>query len=113
MSEASSHLPDATLENGLAALPLDKLKAERVELKIKQMPEWQLQRNGSMLSRRLRFATPGAALAFAGLVTSLADRAGRQPRIVLSGSEVHLSLTTSGGLTRADLALARRIDDQI
>lgn len=113
MSEAFSHPPSTAGGNAPAPLPVDKLKAERVELKLKKMPKWQLQRNGSTLSRRLRFATPGAALAFAGLVTSLADRAGLRPRIQLEGGEMHLSLTTAGGLTRADLALARRIDDQI
>lgn len=105
MSQADPPLPPLQ--------PVTRLKAERVELQLAQMPGWRVQQGGATLARRFRFPSPGAALAFAGLVTSLAERFEREPRILLKGNELCLSLTSGGGLTREDLAFARRIHEQM
>lgn len=92
---------------------VDKLKAERVELFLQRSPEWRLGRGGTVLSRSVGFASPAGALAFAVMVTGLAEKLGGQPQLQLRGSRVSVSLTTprAGGVTAADLALARRIQE--
>jgi 4a-hydroxytetrahydrobiopterin dehydratase len=71
-------------------------------------------REGQSIVRDYRLADFPAALAFVNRVGELAELANHHPDIHLHGwNRVRLELSThsQGGLTEADLDLARRIDE--
>jgi 4a-hydroxytetrahydrobiopterin dehydratase len=66
------------------------------------------------LERDFEFADFAAAIAFVNRVADVAEEANHHPDIFVHGSsKVRLTLSThsEGGLTDADHALARRIDE--
>jgi len=70
-------------------------------------------REGEAIVRDLRFADFAAAIAFVERVAELAETANHHPDILVHGwNKVRLTLSThsEGGVTPADLALARLID---
>lgn len=70
-------------------------------------------REGEAILRDLRFADFAAAIAFVERVAELAETANHHPDILVHGwNKVRLTLSThsEGGVTPADLALARLID---
>jgi 4a-hydroxytetrahydrobiopterin dehydratase len=74
--------------------------------------EWR--RDGQAIVRELRFGDFAQAIAFVNRVADAAERANHHPDIHLHGwNKVRLELSThsEGGLTRADLDMAARIDD--
>lgn len=73
--------------------------------------EWR--RDGDALVRDWRFADFAAAIAFVERVAEVAEAAGHHPDILVHGwNKVRLTLSThsEGGITPADLALARQLD---
>jgi 4a-hydroxytetrahydrobiopterin dehydratase len=73
--------------------------------------EWS--READAIVRERRFADFAAAVAFVNRVAELAERANHHPDILLHGwNRVRLMLSThsQGGVTDADLALAREVD---
>ncbi len=67
---------------------------------------------GRQLVKVIRRQDFAEALAYVNLVGALAEQAGHHPDVELSWNTVTLRLSTHslGGITDADLALARRID---
>lgn len=74
------------------------------------LPGWQLE--GSQIRKSYRFAAFKDGVAFVNLVAGLAEVADHHPDILLTYSQVTLTLTShdSGGITDRDLRLARSID---
>ena len=70
-------------------------------------------REGDAIEREWRFADVAAAMAFVNQVGQMAEGANHHPDILLHGwNKVRLTLSThsEGGITRADLDLARGLD---
>lgn len=90
----------------MARIPTDQIPA-RLE-----GTGWQPQGDG--IVRDWKFDDFKAAMAFANRVADLAEEANHHPDIMVHGwNQVRLQLTThsEGGVTDADLEMARRIDD--
>ena len=70
------------------------------------------QRNGSRLEKTVKRRDFSEAMSFVNAVADLAEAADHHPDIAISWNTVTLALWThvSGGITRADLDLAARID---
>jgi pterin-4a-carbinolamine dehydratase len=84
--------PTAQQEAQLRPLVLEKLKAERVQEKLRSMPEWKLLPSGKALSRVRDFADSHTAGLYAGFVNEFAERQ-RQPLAVkLTGLRVSITL---------------------
>ena len=87
-----------------------RLDDEQIELRLRGTA-WR--REGDAIVRERRFADFAAALRYVNDVGALAEEANHHPDLLLHGwNRVRLTLTThaDGGLTEADVALARRID---
>lgn len=73
--------------------------------------DWQ--REGDAIVRDRRFADFAAAIAFVERVAEVAESANHHPDILVHGwNKVRLTLSThsEGGVTAADLALAKQLD---
>ena len=73
--------------------------------------EWE--REGDAIARELRFKDFAAAMNFVNRVAEAAEAANHHPDILVHGwNHVRLTLSThsEGGITRADLDLARTLD---
>lgn len=71
------------------------------------------QRDGQAIARELKFEDFAQAIAFVNRVADAAEAANHHPDIEVHGwNKVRLELSThsEGGLTRADLDMAARID---
>jgi pterin-4a-carbinolamine dehydratase len=94
------------------ARPLTRLKAERVQDALRALPGWRLLRSGAAITRAFRFRSAETPLLFAALVGALArEGCHPPPAITVYDREVvcRLASPESGGVTRADIRLARRI----
>jgi 4a-hydroxytetrahydrobiopterin dehydratase len=73
-------------------------------------------REGDAIVREWTLADFAAALRFVARVGALAEAANHHPDILVHGwNRVRLTLSThsEGGITQADLDLARRIDEEV
>jgi 4a-hydroxytetrahydrobiopterin dehydratase len=73
--------------------------------------EWTL--DGDAIARDLQFDDFAAALAYVNRVAEVAERANHHPDILIHGwNKVRLTLSThsAGGITQADLEMARTLD---
>lgn len=99
--------------NGItpATDPDARLKAERVQLYLTELPGWKLAEDGGAILRVFRFSGSGSPLLFAALVGVLAGETGQQPVVTVTGETVICQLTTPevGGVTLRDVALAGKI----
>ena len=77
---------------------------------LEELPGWKQQ--GKAITRTYDLKGFKAAMAFAGTVGELADRADHHPDILIQYSKVTLTLWThdKGGVTDRDLRLARQIE---
>ena len=101
-----------SLDHGAPATDPDaRLKAERVQLYLAELPGWKLAEDGGAILRVFRFSGSGSPLLFAALVGVLAGEAGQQPVVTVTGETVICQLTTPevGGVTLRDVALAGKI----
>lgn len=92
--------------------PAIRLKAERVQSALRTLPGWRMHRGGAAISRAFRFRSAEPPLLFAALVAALAREDGRRPpALAVQGRQVvcRLASAEAGGVTRADIRLARRI----
>lgn len=92
--------------------PVERLKAERVQLALAELPGWKLTPDGRVITRTFRFEHHNGSLLFAFLVSGLGREAGHSPAMTIAAEAVVCQLTTpeAGGVTERDLELARRID---
>jgi 4a-hydroxytetrahydrobiopterin dehydratase len=89
----------------------DQLTEEAV---VEALQKSQWTRDGNAIVRDLRFPDFAAAMAYVNRVADLAEQAGHHPDILVHGwNNVRLTLSTHsvGGLTRADVEMAGRIDE--
>lgn len=91
------------------------LSDAEIQRELTALPDWRRETEGGQcIVREWILADFPAALAFVQRVGEAAEAAGHHPDILLhSWDKVRLTLSThsEGGLTEADLKLARRIDE--
>lgn len=93
----------------------DRLKAERVQLRLAALPGWKLRSGEERITRRFRFSSPESAAAFAGLVFWLAHDRDHYPEIRIHRERMFLSLgpREAAGLSERDLELAEAISREL
>ena len=77
---------------------------------LEELPGWK--REGKAIARTYDLKGFKAAMAFAGTVGELAERADHHPDILIQFSKVTLTLSShdAGGITDRDMRLARQIE---
>jgi 4a-hydroxytetrahydrobiopterin dehydratase len=86
------------------------LTEEEIATALAGLPGWA--RVGGSITRTLELADFRDAMLVTGAVAYLAEQANHHPDILIQWNKVTLTLSThsAGGLTAADLGLARQID---
>lgn len=106
----------ATRKSATAELrtPGSKIKPERVQPRLAEVPGWTLAPGGGAITRTYQLPSFRAAIAFVGYVAELAEAADHHPDIDVRYRRVSLALAThsAGGLTDKDFDLARAIDQR-
>lgn len=107
---------EAVARVGLSGRELEaKLKSERVELRLKAMPQWRRTLEGKAITRMKNLPSPEAATMYGGFVISLAESANLPVNVNVASSRVIVTLypcRTRGrltNLTEAVLDLAEQI----
>src|SRR5262245_10674247 len=77
-----------------AESPQARLKAERVQEKLRAMPGWRLVPGGRAIDRLREFPDPPSAVAYAGFLAEIASRSRQPIGIDLVGSRVGITLWT-------------------
>jgi 4a-hydroxytetrahydrobiopterin dehydratase len=92
---------------------MPKLTDSELESALHTLPDWQLE--DGKLVRDYTFPDFVAAVAFVNKVAAVAESANHHPDIDIRYNQVRLGLIShdSGGLTRRDIKLARRIGTDI
>ena len=90
---------------------MELLTSEQVAAELAATPGWDLA--GGEITRTVSRADFRDALLYTGAIAYLAEQAGHHPDILIQWNKVTLTLVThsAGGLTGADFALARRINE--
>ena len=91
---------------------MPKLDDEQLEAALAELPGWE--RDGDAIARRFRRRDWLDAIAFVNAVAEEAQRRDHHPDISITGyRNVTFRLTShdSGGVTKRDVNLARRIDE--
>lgn len=100
------------------AIIVTDLKAERVQIYLEWIPDWQHESDASgfapgtdALVRKFNLKDKAAALDFARLICEVAKRHSHFPEIDVVGSEVCVRITNPGaGLTEKDFEMAVLVD---
>jgi pterin-4a-carbinolamine dehydratase len=92
----------------------ERLKAERVQLRLKRLPGWRMPAEGKAIDRVRKFADPLVAASYLAFAALLARRAGQPLRLSLVGSTIVIALTgrskgAAKGLTDEVLDLAEQL----
>ena len=89
---------------------MDLLSDDEITAALAGLPSWT--RTGNSISRTVELADFRAAMLFTGAVAYMAEKASHHPDILIQWNKVMLTLSThsAGGLTAADMALARHLD---
>jgi len=89
-------VPEVPADSLLSEMSLEeheaRLKAERVQDRLKRMPGWTLVTGGHAVERVRKLATPMTAAEYAGLVLREAARAKQRVRVGLEGVRVVISV---------------------
>ena len=96
-----------------AATPIPaRLKAERIQELLRQLPGWSAARNATEISRRYVLSSPRAAVAFVHFVTEMAADHGLRADLDLRSNRVVVTLVSrlARSLTEAEFDLAKAID---
>ena len=92
-----------------------RLRSERVELALRQLPGWKLVAAGKAIGRTWRFPEPQVAAAYVSYVANLAATVRQPVRIHLQGNVLSVTVSgihrrgTSEGLTRQVIQLAQNL----
>jgi 4a-hydroxytetrahydrobiopterin dehydratase len=88
---------------------MDLLSDNDISTELASLPAWT--RAGDSITGTVKLADFRAAMLYVGAVAYLAEEANHHPDILIQWNRVTLTLSThsAGGLTRADIDLARRI----
>jgi pterin-4a-carbinolamine dehydratase len=89
-----------------------RLKAERIQELLRELPGWTAARNATEISRRYTLSSPRAAVAFAHFVTETAIDHGMAADLDLRPNHVVVTLASrlARSLTEAEFDLAKAID---
>jgi len=92
----------------------ERLKAERVQLRLKRMPGWKMPAEGKAIDRVRRFDDPLVAAAYLAFASLLARAVGQPLQVSLTDGNIILALTgrtkgTDKGLTEEVLDLAEQL----
>lgn len=71
---------------------IDRLKAERIQLRLRGLPGWAASREGHSLRRVRRFGSPAAAASYAAFAASLAESSGLALSLGLHGARLSLAV---------------------
>lgn len=95
--------------------PVQKLKAERVELKLARLPGWEASPDRTQLLRQFDLASRAQAAHLAKQAVDWAARRRGEPWFSLSQRrfQVRLSTPAAGGLTQADFDFARKLSEWV
>lgn len=88
---------------------MDLLTDQEITEALDGLPGWS--RNGNEITATVELADFRAAMLYVGAVAYLAEEANHHPDVLIQWNRVTLTLSThaAGGLTRADMELAKRI----
>ena len=88
------------------------LDAEQVQQALAELPDWELTADAGAIERSFHYPVFSALVLALNLVTSLAGLTGSYPDIDVRNTRLTLRLPAAGigGLTAADLQLARIVD---
>ena len=91
-----------------------RLKAERVQVRLAQMPGWTLLAEGAAIDRVRKFQDPLVAASYLAFASLLARQAGQPLQISVTGGIIVMALTgrtkgTGKGITDAVLDLAGQL----
>lgn len=91
---------------------IERLTQAQVSEALAELPEWTLSEDGAAIARGFRFGTFVEAFGFMSQVALLAERADHHPEWSNVYNKVDIRLTTHdcGGLSKRDMALAKKID---
>lgn len=89
----------------------ERLKAERVQLRLKRMPGWTMQSSGKAIDRAREFPDPLVAASYLAFAALLARQSGQPLRASLVGTNIVLALTgrAKDGITEEVLDLAEQL----
>ena len=89
------------------------LEKDELDAALKKHPDWEQQ--GNTLTRAIEFEEFMEGIDFVNDLAEIADEAQHHPDMLIQYTKVTLTLTThdAGGITEADLELARRIDNLV
>jgi 4a-hydroxytetrahydrobiopterin dehydratase len=87
-----------------------KLSDDQIRTELKTLGGWA--REGDALTKTFKFAKFADGIAFVQRVAKAADAADHHPDIDIRYTKIKISLSThdSGGITAADVSLARQIE---
>lgn len=88
---------------------MDLLTDQEITEALDGLPDWR--RNGSEITATVELADFRAAMLYVGAVAYLAEEANHHPDILVQWNRVTLTLSShsAGGLTRADMELAKLV----
>lgn len=88
-----------------------RLKAERVQLRLKQMPTWRVQSGGRVIDRVRQFPDALTAASYLAFAALLARQSGQRLWASVHGNTITVSLPgrAKGGLTEETLDLAEQL----
>ncbi|MCH7229025.1 4a-hydroxytetrahydrobiopterin dehydratase [Haloferula sp. A504] len=91
----------------------DLLDQEDLAAALKKHPDWELE--GNTLIRVIEFEEFMEGIDFVNDLAEIADEAQHHPDMLIQYNKVTVTLTThdAGGITDADLELARRVDNLV
>ncbi|MGH9360846.1 MAG: 4a-hydroxytetrahydrobiopterin dehydratase [Thermoanaerobaculia bacterium] len=92
---------------------IEPLKAERIQLLLKEVPRWQLAKDGASLGRAYHgLPSLRAALLLASLAAEVAEQHHHAAALDIRGGRVTVTLTSpeAGGLTEKDFEVAAALD---
>jgi pterin-4a-carbinolamine dehydratase len=88
-----------------------RLKAERVQLRLKQMPSWKVQSGGKVIDRVRQFPDALTAASYLAFAALLARQSGQRLWASVHGSTITVTLPgrAKAGLTEETLDLAEQL----
>lgn len=95
--------------------PLEKLKAERVELLLNSLPGWAVDPERKSLTLQVRFLSPKESLTFLRHVCQVATNRRHVPDVALDQGAVTVKLGSPevGGLSEEDFRFARLVTRRV
>lgn len=87
------------------------LKAERIQLALRELPGWEMAADERSIRLRVRYSDPAMAFSFAQFAFTVGRRIAHFPELRLIGGSLEIVAWTpeSNGVTEQDLGIARML----